>query len=173
MFALEQPLLQPLPEERLRDRPGSFQLRVDRRYADHRTVPLRYSVPVRLIGHPVRVLLHASHLVIYHKEVEVTQHEWLIAKTGSRLELDHFLEVLLRKPGALPGATALDQARQSPGPAPIGTPVQLPGGLASSSAAVPRLPVDTRPLPSVAAYDELLPSRRALAPPATSQGDAS
>ncbi|MEU8849802.1 hypothetical protein AB0C70_27065 [Streptomyces sp. NPDC048564] len=30
---------------------------------------------------------------------------------GSRLELDHYLEGLLRKPGALPRATALEQAR--------------------------------------------------------------
>jgi hypothetical protein len=29
----------------------------------------------------------------------------------SRLDLDHYLEVLIRKPGALPGATALEQAR--------------------------------------------------------------
>ena len=27
------------------------------------------------------------------------------------MELDHYLEVLIRKPGALPGATALEQAR--------------------------------------------------------------
>ena len=36
-----------------------------------------------------------------------------IAKGGSRLELDHYLEALVRKPGALPGATALDQARSA------------------------------------------------------------
>ena len=35
----------------------------------------------------------------------------LIAKGGVRLELDHYLEALVRKPGAFPGATALDQAR--------------------------------------------------------------
>ena len=29
----------------------------------------------------------------------------------SRLELDHYLELLLRKPGALPGGTVLEQAR--------------------------------------------------------------
>lgn len=29
----------------------------------------------------------------------------------TRLELDHYLEALIRKPGALPGATALEQAR--------------------------------------------------------------
>jgi hypothetical protein len=34
-----------------------------------------------------------------------------MAKGGSRLDLDHYLEGLIRKPGALPGATALEQAR--------------------------------------------------------------
>jgi hypothetical protein len=34
-----------------------------------------------------------------------------MAKAGSRLDLDHYLEALVRKPGALPGATALEQAR--------------------------------------------------------------
>ncbi|GAA3260878.1 hypothetical protein ACFO1B_55400 [Dactylosporangium siamense] len=34
-----------------------------------------------------------------------------MAKSGSRLDLDHYLEGLLRKPGALPGSTALEQAR--------------------------------------------------------------
>jgi len=34
-----------------------------------------------------------------------------MAKSGTRLDLDHYLEALLRKPGALPGSTALEQAR--------------------------------------------------------------
>lgn len=52
--------------------------------------------------------------------------------------------------------------------------MQLPEDIASlTQHRLATLPVDTRPLPSVAAYDDLLPSRRALAPPATSQGDAS
>ena len=34
-----------------------------------------------------------------------------MAKSGARLDLDHHLEALLRKPGALPGSTALEQAR--------------------------------------------------------------
>lgn len=71
----------------------------------------RYSVPVRLIGRRVRVLLHASHLVVYDGRVEVARHERLPVKGGACLELDHYLEGLLRKPGALPGATALEQAR--------------------------------------------------------------
>jgi hypothetical protein len=68
-------------------------------------------VPARLIGRQVRVLLHASEVVIYDGRTEVARHERLVAKGGVRLELDHYLEALLRKPGALPGATSLEQAR--------------------------------------------------------------
>ncbi|MBV2352952.1 hypothetical protein KUM39_01035 [Streptomyces sp. J2-1] len=63
----------------------------------------RYSVPVRLIGKKVRVMLHASHLAVYDQNVEVARHERLIAKYGIRLELDHYVEALVRKPGAFPG----------------------------------------------------------------------
>jgi hypothetical protein len=41
----------------------------------------------------------------------VARHERLMGKGQSRHDLDHYLEGLLRKPGALPGATALEQAR--------------------------------------------------------------
>jgi hypothetical protein len=71
----------------------------------------RYSVPVRLVGRQVRVQLHASHLVVYDGRDQVAWHERLMAKAGARLDLDHHLEALVRKPGALPGATALEQAR--------------------------------------------------------------
>lgn len=67
----------------------------------------RYSVPIRLIGKRVRVVLHASHLVVYDQNVEVARHERLIAKGAVRLELDHYLKVLVRKPGAFPGAVTL------------------------------------------------------------------
>ncbi|WUH88691.1 hypothetical protein OG900_38830 [Streptomyces sp. NBC_00433] len=58
-------------------------------------------------------MLHASELIVYEGREEVARHERLIAKGGTRLELDHYLEALVRKPGALPGATALDQARSA------------------------------------------------------------
>lgn len=70
-------------------------------------------MPVRLIGRNVRAMLHASELVVYDGRDEVARHERLIAKGGTRLELDHYLEALVRKPGAFPGATALDQARSA------------------------------------------------------------
>ncbi|MFE7439468.1 hypothetical protein ACFU7X_03245 [Streptomyces chartreusis] len=44
---------------------------------------------------------------------EVARHERLIAKGQARLTLDHYLEALVRKPGAFPGATAREQARSA------------------------------------------------------------
>lgn len=111
MFAAEANFLKPLPGE-VFETGLWLHPRVDR-YAQVTVRTNRYSVPVRLIGRQVRVLLHASHLVVYDGQVEVARHERLPGKSGTRLELDHYLEALARKPGALPGATALDQARQA------------------------------------------------------------
>ncbi|GGQ19519.1 transposase [Streptomyces mutabilis] len=110
-FAVEQPLLLPLPTEPF-ETGRVFTPRVDR-YSQITVRTNRYSVPVRLIGKRVRVVLHASHLVVYDQNVEVARHERLIAKASCRLELDHYLEALIRKPGAFPGATALEQARSA------------------------------------------------------------
>jgi hypothetical protein len=108
-FATEQPRLRPLPDEPF-ETGRMFTPRVDR-YSQVTVRMNRYSVPVRMIGRKVRVLLHASELVIFDGRSEVARHERLATRGGFRLDLDHYLEALLRKPGALPGATALEQAR--------------------------------------------------------------
>ncbi|MDA5286327.1 hypothetical protein [Streptomyces sp. Isolate_45] len=110
-FEVERPLLMPLPEEPF-ETGRLFTPRVDHD-SQIAVRTNRYSVPVRLIGKRVRVVLHASHLVVYDRNVEVARHERLIAKGGCRLDLDHYLEALIRKPGAFPGATALEQARSA------------------------------------------------------------
>ncbi|WP_063036292.1 IS21 family transposase [Nocardia grenadensis] len=109
MFAAEKPLLEPLPGEPF-ETGRWFTPRVDK-FSQVTVRTNRYSVPVRLIGRQVRVLLHANHLIVFDGRTEVARHERLPAKAGTRLDLDHYLEGLLRKPGALPGATALEQAR--------------------------------------------------------------
>jgi transposase len=108
-LAIERPLLRPLPDEPF-ETGRWFTPRVDR-FAQVPVRTNRYSVPARLIGRRVRVLLHASDLVIYDGRTEVARHERLPGKSGLRLDLDHYLEALVRKPGALPGSTALEQAR--------------------------------------------------------------
>lgn len=51
--------------------------------------------------------------MVNDRNVEVARHKRLIAKGSCRLDLDHYLEALIRKPGAFPGATALEQARSA------------------------------------------------------------
>jgi hypothetical protein len=108
-FAAEAPLLLALPDERF-DTALSLTARVDR-YAQIMVRQARYSVPARLIGTRVRVALSASELEVFDGSRRVATHLRLITRGGAQLELDHYLEILLGKPGALPGSTALHQAR--------------------------------------------------------------
>lgn len=108
-FAIERPLLQPLPTETFET--GIWLTPHVDRFSQITVRTNRYSVPVHLVGRQVRVQLHASHLDVYDGRTQVARHERLMAKAGCRLDLDHYLEALIRKPGALPGATALEQAR--------------------------------------------------------------
>jgi hypothetical protein len=73
----------------------------------------RYSVPACLIGSRVRVMLSANELRIFDGSRLAAVHPRLTAAGAEHLVLDHYLEILLRKPGALPGAAALAQARAS------------------------------------------------------------
>lgn len=107
----ERPLLMPLPEE-----PYETGLvlspRVDR--CSLVTVrSCRYSVPARMIGRQARVVLRSSEVIVYDRNAEIARHPRLTAKGAEHLVLDHYLEVLMRKPGAMPGSAALDQARAS------------------------------------------------------------
>ena len=108
-FAAEAPRLVPPPDE-----PFETGLlltpRVDR-YSQVTVRMNRYSVPVRLIGRQVRVVLRSSELVIYDGRHEAARHERMTAKGGETLVLDHYLEALMLKPGALAGSVPLDQAR--------------------------------------------------------------
>jgi hypothetical protein len=70
-----------------------------------------YSVPARFIGHRVRAKLAGSAVTVYDRDTVVERHERAASKGVKVLDLDRYLEILLRKPGALPGATAMVQAR--------------------------------------------------------------
>ncbi|WP_171171843.1 transposase [Streptomyces sp. I05A-00742] len=110
-LAVEGLVLKDLPEEHFETgRP--FTATVDR-FSLIGVRTNRYSVPVRLIGKTVKALLHASELVIHDGRGEVARHERLIHRGDVRIDLDHYLEGLLRNPGSLPGATVLDQARSA------------------------------------------------------------
>lgn len=110
-FAVELPLLRPLPREPYVS--GTWlHPKVDR-YAQIAVRSHQYSVPVRLIAREVRVLLCGSELVVYEGRKEVARHRRCIDRGGKTLVLDHYLEILVRRPAALTGATALNQARRA------------------------------------------------------------
>jgi hypothetical protein len=108
-FAFESTLLRPLPTERF-ETGLALAPRVDR-YARVTVRQCHYSVPSRLIGYRVWGVLRASELVPFDGRTQVASHERATVRGSAVLVLDHYLDVLVRKPGALRGATALVQAR--------------------------------------------------------------
>src|SRR5579872_1038024 len=72
-----------------------------------------YSVPVRLARRTITVRLGAQALEAVVDGKVVARHERSLHKGTEDLVLDHYLEILVRKPGAMPGSTALAQARAS------------------------------------------------------------
>jgi hypothetical protein len=72
-----------------------------------------YSVPARFIGRRIRVLLSADEVIAFDRRQQVARHERSTVKGSTTVVLDHYLEILARKPGALAGATALAQARKA------------------------------------------------------------
>ncbi len=72
-----------------------------------------YSVPAHLAGRELSVGLGAREVEVHHDGRLVARHERSPQKGTSTLLLDHYLDVLVRKPGALPSSLTLAQARAS------------------------------------------------------------
>jgi transposase len=71
----------------------------------------RYSVPVALAGLKVSAWVGAREITINHGGREVARHERLHGKAQTSAQLDHYLELLARKPGAMEHSVALHQER--------------------------------------------------------------
>lgn len=110
-FAAEAPLLGPLPDEAF-DCTRLLEAKVDAK-ARICVIQAHYSVPVRLARRRVTVRLGARHLQVLDPVggVVVAVHARSPHKGTQSLSLDHYLEILTHKPGALAGSTALAQAR--------------------------------------------------------------
>lgn len=108
--AAERPHLQPLPAEPF-DTARMLTARVDHK-ARICVRQCHYSVPARLAGWTVNVRLGATFVEVRSSGRVVASHERAVTRGAQSLVLDHYLEVLVRKPGALPNATALAQARE-------------------------------------------------------------
>jgi transposase len=106
----EQQLLRALPAEPF-DTTESSSVRVDAKSLV--TVrQSRYSVPVRLAGRRVIARVGAREITVIHDGQVVARHERLNERFAVSAQLDHYLELLARKPGALAGSLALHQERE-------------------------------------------------------------
>lgn len=72
----------------------------------------RYSVPVALVGLRVAARIGAREIVISHGGRPVARHLRLHGRFQTSAQLDHYLELLQRKPGALKGSLPLRQERE-------------------------------------------------------------
>lgn len=110
-MAIESKALRPLPDERF-EIAELNQVRVD----DKATVTVKrnhYSVPCSLAGRTVATRLYPLTVEVWYDQRLVALHERSYQQNVKVLQLDHYLEVLVHKPGALPGSLALHQARQA------------------------------------------------------------
>jgi hypothetical protein len=71
-----------------------------------------YSVPVGLVGLRVAARIGAREIVISHGGRRVARHPRLHGRFQTSARLDHYLELLQRKPGALKGSLPLRQERE-------------------------------------------------------------
>jgi transposase len=71
-----------------------------------------YSVPVRLAGLRVTARVGAREVAVWHEGREVARHLRLRGSQQRSARLDHYLELLARKPGALEHSLALRQERE-------------------------------------------------------------
>src|ERR1017187_10814511 len=69
-----------------------------------------YSVPLA-VGTEVEAKIHATYIEVWRQGKCVVRHERCFGRQQKVLDLNHYLEALERKPGALAGATALEQWR--------------------------------------------------------------
>jgi len=108
-WAIERPLLVVLPAEPF-DACEAAAPRVDQKSL----VTIRqnrYSVPVALAGLKVSARVGAREITINHGGRVVARHERLHGKFQTSARLDHYLELLARKPGGLEHSVALAQER--------------------------------------------------------------
>jgi transposase len=109
-LARERPLLRALPAEPF-DTTEPSSVRVDSK-ALVTVRQNRYSVPVALAGRRVLARVGAREITIVHDGKMVARHERLAERFAVSARLDHYLELLARKPGALAGSLALHQERE-------------------------------------------------------------
>jgi transposase len=95
----ERRTLKPLPATRLPDY-QVLEVTVSRSSSTVRVLQNAYSVPATLVGHEVRVHVHAEKLEVFFGPKLVLEAERLRGEGGARINYRHVIGWLVRKPGA-------------------------------------------------------------------------
>lgn len=74
----------------------------------------RYSVPVRYAGQPLLLRAYWDHLEVFAGVQRIAHHPRCFAREQEVLDLDHYLELLVQKPGALTHARPFRAATLAP-----------------------------------------------------------
>jgi hypothetical protein len=72
-----------------------------------------YSVPTKWVGQTVEARVDAQDVVIFKQGKNIAHHVRSYDQHKMIVELDHYLELLRYKPGALPGSLALKKAKET------------------------------------------------------------
>jgi hypothetical protein len=111
MFTEEISVLRQLPADRF-DAASTLSCKVDHK-AQVCVRQSYYSVPARYAGRRISVRVGTRRIEMFAQGAQIAIHVRAVHKYSYVLELDHYLEVLARKPGAFAGASALVAARTS------------------------------------------------------------
>lgn len=110
MLSQEKEYLLPLPPKYDTARVG------ERRVSKYSTVEIDssfYSVPDCYVGQFVFVKIYPEKITIYYMDKEIAQHRRRYGHFEWAIDIDHFRQTFLKKPGALANSVALSQAAPS------------------------------------------------------------
>jgi len=85
--------------------------RVDK-YATIMVDQNRYSVPDHLVGESIMIKVYSTRVLCFHQETQIAEHMRCTGSHEWRLDLNHYLDTLKKKPGAFAGSAAWQQAPQ-------------------------------------------------------------
>lgn len=107
LFEQEQHYL--LPHLPMFDAARIQNLRVDK-YSTVVIDQSHYSVPDYLVGERIMVKIYSNRIQCFHLETKVAEHHRLTGCHEWSLQIEHYINTLKKKPGALAGSAALQQA---------------------------------------------------------------
>lgn len=98
-----------LPKMPMYDAARTANLRVDK-YSTIIIDSCHYSVPDQYVGKMVFVKVYSNSIICFYEGIKIAEHSRRLGFNEWSIKIEHYLQTLKRKPGALASSTALHQA---------------------------------------------------------------